>query len=185
MLPKDPNFGIFSDTSGRITETYQIEWSRVYEIFDNDKFSDIQDNQLAYKRIRDSRLHSLAARPAILPYNEVVKWIVEHADPKSHCLNNSRGLEIANFRPKLFTKAYALKMVRQPLTTEFAQTSKSRFNFEEMLKSWMHQPSKFSKRSDKLYPVTWFKEPYSLFAAMLCILYAFLIVMCSRMNGLQ
>ena len=47
MFTKDPNFGIFSDTSGRITETYQIEWSRVYAIFYNDKFFDIQDNQLA------------------------------------------------------------------------------------------------------------------------------------------
>ena len=68
-------------------------------------------------------------------------------------------------------KAYAFKLVRQPLTTDFTQTSKSRFNFEEMLKSWMHQPSKFSKRSDELYPVTWFKEPYSLFATMICRLY--------------
>ena len=67
MLTKDPNFGIFSYTSGRITDTYQIEWPRVYAIFDNDKFSDIQDNQLAYERIRDSGLHSVAARPAILP----------------------------------------------------------------------------------------------------------------------
>ena len=81
MFTKDPNFGIFSDTSGRITKTYQIEWSRVYEIFDNDKFSDIQDNQLAYERIRDSGLCSVAARPDILPYNDAVKWIVEHVDP--------------------------------------------------------------------------------------------------------
>ena len=35
----------------------------------------------------------------------------------------------------------------------------------------MHQPSKFSKRFDEFYLVTWFKEPYSLFAAMLCRLY--------------
>ena len=69
MFTKDPNIGIFSDTNGRITETYQIEWTRVYEIFDNDNFSHIQDNQLAYERIRDSGLHFLAARPAILPYN--------------------------------------------------------------------------------------------------------------------
>ena len=40
-----------------------------------------------------------------------------------------------------------------------------------MLKSWMHQPSKFSKRSNEHYPITWFKEPYSLFVAMLCRLY--------------
>ena len=41
MLTKAPNFGIFLDTSGRVTETYQIEWPRVYSIFDNDDFSDI------------------------------------------------------------------------------------------------------------------------------------------------
>ena len=92
MLTKDPNFGIFSDTSGRITDTYQIEWPRVYAIFDNDKFSDIQDNQLAYERIEDSGLHFVAAGPAILPYNDAVKWIVEHADPKDRSLNDSRGL---------------------------------------------------------------------------------------------
>ena len=84
MLTKDLNFGIFSDTSGRITETYQLEWSRVYAIFDNDKFSDIQDNQLAWERIKDYGLHYVAARPAILPYNNAVKWIVEHANPKDH-----------------------------------------------------------------------------------------------------
>ena len=54
---------------------------------------------------------------------------------------------------------------------KFSKAAKTRFNFDEMLKSWMHQPSKFSKRSDDLNPVTWFKEPYSLLAAMLCRLY--------------
>ena len=35
----------------------------------------------------------------------------------------------------------------------------------------MHQPSKLSQRYDDPYPVTWFKEPYSLLVAMLCRLY--------------
>ena len=43
MLAKDPNFDIFSDTSGRITKTYQIEWPRVYLIFYNDDLLDIQN----------------------------------------------------------------------------------------------------------------------------------------------
>ena len=45
MLTKDPNFEFFSDTSGRVTETYQIDWSRIYSIFDNDEFLGIQHNQ--------------------------------------------------------------------------------------------------------------------------------------------
>ena len=43
MLTKDPNFNIFSDTSGKITEAYQIDWPRIYSIFDNEDLSDIQN----------------------------------------------------------------------------------------------------------------------------------------------
>ena len=82
MFTKDPNFGIFLDTSGRITDTYQIEWPRVYAIFDNDESFDIQNNPLAYQRIRDSWLHSIASRSSILPYNGVVKWNMEHVNSK-------------------------------------------------------------------------------------------------------
>ena len=35
----------------------------------------------------------------------------------------------------------------------------------------MAEPHKFSQRKDEIYPVEWFKEPYSLLAAMLCRLY--------------
>ena len=35
----------------------------------------------------------------------------------------------------------------------------------------MAEPHKFSQRKDELYPSEWFKEPYSLLAAMLCRLY--------------
>ena len=41
MLTKDPNFGIFSDTSGRVSETYQVDWSMIYSIFDNYDLSNI------------------------------------------------------------------------------------------------------------------------------------------------
>ena len=126
---------------------------------------------MSYQRIRDSRLHSITDRPIILPYNDTVKWIVEHANPKDRSFNDSAGSQLANFRPEVFIRAYGLKLVRQLLTIEFAKAAKTRFNFDEMLKSWMHQPGKFSQRFDNLYPVTWFKEPYSLLAAMLCILY--------------
>ena len=76
MLTKDPNFGIFSNTSGKVTETYQIDWSRIYSIFDNDDFSDIQEDRSAYQRIKDSGIHAIVARPVILPYNDAIKWII-------------------------------------------------------------------------------------------------------------
>ena len=40
MFTKDPNFGVFSNISGKVYETYQLDWSRVYSIFDNNELSD-------------------------------------------------------------------------------------------------------------------------------------------------
>ena len=89
MLKKDPNFGFFSDTSGRVTETYQIGWSRIYSIFDNDDLSYIQNDKTAYQKIRDSGLHAIAARPSILPYTDPVKWIVDNSNPKDRSFNDN------------------------------------------------------------------------------------------------
>ena len=134
MLTKDSNIDIFSNTSGRITETYQIDWLRVYSIFDSDDLSDIQNDQLAYWKIRDYGLHPIASRPSILPYTDAVKWIIYHANPKDRSFNDSAGSQIATLCPDLFTRSYALKLAMQPLNTVFSQYSKTRYNFNEMMK---------------------------------------------------
>ena len=144
MLTKDPNFGIFSNTSGRVTETYQIDWSRIYSIFNNDDFSDIQEDRPTYQIIKDSGIHAIATRSIILPYNETVKWIIEHANPKDHSFNDTAWSQLTNFHLDVFVKAYGLKLARQSLDVDFAKDSKLRFNFDEMLKSWMRESSKFS-----------------------------------------
>ena len=78
MLTKDSNIDIFSNTSGRNIETYQIDWPMVYSIFDNDELSNIQNDQLDFHKIRDSGLHAIATKLAILPYIDAVNWIVDH-----------------------------------------------------------------------------------------------------------
>ena len=42
------NDGVFTDTSGYVSESSYIEWSRIYSIFDNDDFSCVDHDQLAY-----------------------------------------------------------------------------------------------------------------------------------------
>ena len=153
MLTKDPNFGVFFDTSGRVSDTYQLDWSQIYSIFDNNDLSDFQDDQPVYERIRDSGIHMIVARPAILPYNDAVRWIVDHSNPKDCSFNNSTGLLLSNFRSETFVKIYALKPFRQLLNANFVKAAKSRFNFDQMLKSWMAELQKFSHRKDDLYPI--------------------------------
>ena len=135
MFTKDPNFSVFSHTSSRVAETYHLDWSRVYSIFNNNDLSDFQSDQLVYERIRDSGLHMIVARPTILPYNDVIRWIIDHANVKDRSFNTSTGSQLANFRSKTFVRIYALKHFTQLLDVEFVKTAKSRFNFNQMLKS--------------------------------------------------
>ena len=51
---KDPNARIFTNTSGHVVEILHLDWSRIYSIFDNDDFSAIPHDQLAYAKIRNS-----------------------------------------------------------------------------------------------------------------------------------
>ena len=98
MFTRDPNFGVFSDTRSHVTETYHLDWSKVYSIFYNNDLSDFQCDQKVYERIGDFGLHMIAARPTILPYNDVVRWIIDHANVKYHSFNTSTGSQLANFR---------------------------------------------------------------------------------------
>ena len=109
MFPRDPNFGVFSDTYGQVSETYPLDWSQVYSIFNNNNLSDFHSNQLVYEKIRDSGLHMIAARPVILPYNDAVRWIKDHTNLKYHSFNTSIGKQLANSFPKTFARIYALK----------------------------------------------------------------------------
>ena len=53
---KDPNASVFTDTSGYVSESLIIEWSRIYTIFDNDDLSSIDHDQLAYLQISNSQI---------------------------------------------------------------------------------------------------------------------------------
>ena len=91
-----------------MSKTYQLDWSRVYSIFDNNDLSNFQ-SQLIYERIRDSCLHMIDARSTVLPYNDAVRWIIDHANLKDRSFNTSIGTQLDNFRSETFVRIYALK----------------------------------------------------------------------------
>ena len=77
----------------------------------------------------------IVARPTILPYNNAIRWIIDHANMKDRSFNTSIGTQLANFRFETFVRIYALKPFTQLRDVDFINTAKSRFNFDQMLKS--------------------------------------------------
>ena len=84
---KEPNVGIFSDTSGRVSKILHLDWSRIYLIFGNDNFSTITHDQQAFVNINKSQLHCIAAR-RFMPCTDPVKWELDHASPKERSFDD-------------------------------------------------------------------------------------------------
>ena len=105
---KDPNAGIFINTSGQISKNVYLNWSRIYSIFDNDDFSAIAQDQLDYINIEISQLHLITTIPTFMPYTDAVKWTLTHAKPEEQVFNDYIGVFLASSKPEIFAKAYAL-----------------------------------------------------------------------------
>ena len=93
---KDPNADVFTDTSGYVSESLNIVWSKIYSIFDNDEFSCVDHDQLAYLQIRNSQLHRIACRPRFMPYTDPVKWALDHIETKQGIFHDIHNVVIAH-----------------------------------------------------------------------------------------
>ena len=159
---KDPNAGVFTDTSGYVSESLNIEWSKMYTSFDNDEFSCVDHDQPAYVQIHNSQLHRVAARPPFMPYTDPIKWELDHVDLKQREFVSIDNAPIALFHSNVFARAYALATPKRLLSSKFFDKTLAKFNYKEVVKSWLEDPTIVVLDSLPTYLVSWFKEPFLL-----------------------
>ena len=96
---KDPNASVFTDTSGYVSESSYVDWSRIYSIFYSDDFSSVTNDQHVYMNIRNSQLHCIATRPPFMPYTDLVMWALDLVDLNQWMFNDIDNVFIASFGP--------------------------------------------------------------------------------------
>ena len=106
---KDPNAGVFIDTSGHVSETLHLDWSWIYAIFDNDDFSTIPHDQPTYARIQSSHLHHITSQHPFMPYIDHVKWALDNANHNELTFDNHVHTPSAYFHPNFFSRDYYLR----------------------------------------------------------------------------
>ena len=57
------------------------------------------------------------------------------------------------------------------MNRKFLDEAISRFDYEDVVKSWIENPTLFVSQPGNIYPTSWFREPFSLLAAMFYRLY--------------
>ena len=78
-----------------------------------------------------------------MPYTDTMKWEMDHANPKDRMFNDHNGTFLDTFIPDTFSKDYALGTPKQLLSRKFLDEATSCFNYEELVRSWMENPTLF------------------------------------------
>jgi hypothetical protein len=98
------NVDVLSNTSPKSIDTIK-SWTHIsnilqYELVNcpNDS-SDNEKEDLAtnYKIIAQSELHKIATRPRLLPYNDMIGWVLEHVDIPTRTIFNPQNIAIGSF----------------------------------------------------------------------------------------
>jgi hypothetical protein len=111
----NPNTDILSDTTPRAMDTVK-SWTQVFEVLEQEIINcpedsaEEEDDTYAAKlrHIAQSELHKIAARPRLMPYNDMISWALEHVDIQTRSIVNHQKVVVGSFQPEHMQVMYKL-----------------------------------------------------------------------------
>jgi hypothetical protein len=122
-----------SDTSPRSIDSVR-NWSYISEVLQSelvncsDDSSDNEKDDLAtkYKIIIQAEMHKVAARPHLLPYYDMIRWVLDHVDIPTRTIISEQKVTIGTFRPEHLQAMYKL-----PSTSNFTYNAEFLEDFKQ------------------------------------------------------
>ena len=105
---------LFSDTTCTI-DRGTSSWEAMYNLLENEGPKKIQteattndttSSQASYFEVASSSLHIISARPNILPYTDMVKWIIDNINISDCAFQTLRQEVTSSFTPEDLKRMY-------------------------------------------------------------------------------
>jgi hypothetical protein len=176
---------IISDTSPRSINTVKT-WTQVSDILqrelincsDDSSGNEKEDISIKYKVVTQSEIHKIAARPRLLPYCDMIKWVLDHVDIPTRTIFNEQKVAVGTFRPEHIREMYKLSPTpRFTHNAEFLEVFKKKEceqygkSLSDLIKDWYSHPAKFRADSNGIYSISALEPQFMYVAMMVCRLY--------------
>jgi hypothetical protein len=124
---------------------------------DNEK----DDMTTKYKIVVQVDMHKVAARPRLLPYYDMIRWVLDHVDIPTRTIINEQKVIVGTFRPENLQAMYKL-----PPTSEFMYNAEFLDGFKQkeceqymkilsdLIKDWVSHPSNFRANNNGIYSIS-------------------------------
>jgi len=119
-----------------------------------------------------SFLHKIAARPKILPYTDMVKWILDSVDITNRQFKTQGQGLIGSFTPKDLRLMYHLPEPQVTYNKYFMEKfAKENEDLAKCTKDWSRRGEPLKEDKHGTYNIGSLTSPYYFATAMLCILF--------------
>ena len=144
----------------------------MYRMFVNEDFHKDHDDLEVFWNIRKHILYLIAAKPIILPYNDVVKSIFKHINLGMRSVISEGRVSIAYLQPYSFKIMFKLKKIQVLLNKTFLDEYRAKeFNLVKKLKDWWTEYKAFLEKNNWMYSTQYLRYPYRFMKTMIFMLY--------------
>ena len=113
----------------------------------------------------------IAARPAVLPYIDMVSWVLDRIK-RDGCILRGDSSALISCSASNFQRMYRLPAPEQNADEEFMKAFLIKHeSLEEWLEEWWDDEDRFKIKTIRLYPVQHFHSAYRDVVVMLCCLF--------------
>jgi hypothetical protein len=122
-------------------------------------------------------MHKIAVRPQLLPYCDMIRWVLDHVDIPTRMIINKQKVMIGTFREKHLRAMY--KLSPTPNLThnaKFLEGFKKECEqyaklLSDLIKDWVSHPTKFRVNTNGIYPISSLEPQFKYIVTMACRLY--------------
>lgn len=119
-----------------------------------------------------SFLHRIATRSKILPYTNIVKWIIDHTEISDRKFKTQNQEFMGSFTPSNLRRMYHLPEPQASYNKQFVENfAKENKDLVDYTKSWSTKEEPLKKDKNVMYTTGSLSSPYFFAAAMLCRLF--------------
>ena len=137
-----------------------------------DEDNSYSDSDITERTLANSFLHRIAARANIIPYYDVIRWVIDSVEIKNIMFILASGASFGSFKVEDLKAMYHLpdpqKLYNKEFVKEFADSNKVQ---SEPIKEWRKNHEKHKNESSGMYSVDSLLPPYCYATAMMCRLF--------------
>ena len=153
-------------------------WESIYNLIEAKDLEELSESATSdstnksegtLKELACSYLHRIATRAKIMPYTDVVRWVVEKIPVSDRTFCTADGRIFGSFQPEDLMKMYHLPRPEKRYNKAFLEAY-AKENDSELapIKQWKHFPEKHKHEPSGKYSVDSLASPYCYAEVMMC-----------------